>query len=121
MAKQSYSLIVRVAAAALVVSLAGCGGGKPSGVYVAQGQAVFEQFDFQSDGKVAVSAFGQVMPGDFVMMDDGRIKVMVNGEVVTLKSGKDGCLEMAAGSDEEAAQAAREGVNPSDFGRFCRK
>jgi hypothetical protein len=119
MAKHRF---VKMAAAALVVTLAGCGGGTPSGVYVAQGQAIFEQFDFQSGGKVAVSAFGQVIPGDFVVMDDGRIKVMAgNGGVATLKAAKDGCLEMAAGSDEEAAMAAREGINPGDFGRFCRK
>lgn len=108
-------------AAALAVSLVGCGGGKPSGVYKATGQAIFEQFDFQSGDKVAVSAFGQVVPGEFVVMDDGRIKIMAsNGGVATLKKTDDGCLEMAAGSAEEEQAAAREGINPGDFGRFCK-
>ncbi len=121
MTMQFSSRVLGIAAvAALVVSLAGCGGGKPSGVYKAQGQAIFEQFDFQSGDKVAVGAFGQVLPGDFVVMDDGRVKVMANGEVVTLKKTDDGCLEMAAGSAEEEQLAAREGINPGDFGRFCK-
>jgi hypothetical protein len=122
MTMQFSSRVLGIAAvAALVVSLAGCGGGKPSGVYKAKGQAIFEQFDFQSGDKVAVSAFGQVVPGDFVVMDDGRIKVMAsNGGVATLKKTDDGCLEMAAGSAEEEQAAAREGINPGDFGRFCK-
>ena len=122
MVMHRFSQIVGFAAGAiLVVSLAGCGGGKPSGVYVAKGQAIFEQFDFQSGDKVAVTAFGQVVPGDFVVMDDGRIKVMAsNGGVATLKKADDGCLELAAGSEEEAQAAAREGINPGDFGRFCK-
>ncbi len=121
MAVHRFSQIVRLTAGTLiVVSVGGCGGGDPSGVYKAKGQAIFEQFDFQSGGKVAVTAFGQVVPGDFVVMDDGRIKVMAsNGGVATLKKADDGCLELAAGSDEEAAAAAREGINPGDFGRFC--
>ena len=68
-----------------------------------------------------VTAFGQVVPGDFVVMDDGRIKVMAsNGGVATLKKADDGCLELTAGSEEEAQAAAREGINPGDFGRFCK-
>lgn len=120
MAVHRFSQIAGLTAGALiVVSVGGCGG-DPSGVYKAKGQAIFEQFDFQSDGKVAVTAFGQVVPGDFVVMDDGRIKVMAsNGGVATLKEADDGCLELAAGSDEEAVMAAREGINPGDFGRFC--
>jgi hypothetical protein len=122
MTTEFTSRVLGVAAlGALVVSLAGCGGGKPSGVYKAKGQAIFEQFDFQSGDKVAVSAFGQVMPGDFVVMDDGRIKVMAsNGGVATLKKTDDGCLEMAAGRAEGEQCAGREGINPGDFGRFCK-
>ncbi len=122
MVTHDFSKIVGYTAAALlVVSLAGCGGGKPSGVYKAKGQAIFEQFDFQSGDKVAVTAFGQVVPGDYVVLDSGLIKVMAsNGGVATLKKADDGCLELSAGSEEEAAAAAREGINPGDFGRFCK-
>lgn len=121
MNNSNVSKIARLAAgAALLFSLAACGGGTPSGVYVAKGQALFDKLDFQSGNKVAVTAFGQVVPGDFIVLDDGRIKVMAsNGGVATLKKASDGCLEFAAGSEEEAQAAQREGMNPADFGRFC--
>jgi hypothetical protein len=118
-----FSQLVRLAAlSALVLPMAACGGGNPSGVYVAKGQALFDKLDFQSGNKVAVTAFGQVLPGEFIIMDDGRIKVMAsNGGVATLKKASDGCLEFTGASDEEAQAAQREGMNPADFGRFCRE
>lgn len=106
--------------AAVVFVLAACSGGTPSGVYVANGQALFDKLDFQSGNKVAVTAFGQVVPGEFIMMDDGRIKVMTSsGGTATLRKASDDCLEFAAANDEEAKVAQNQGMNPADFGRFC--
>lgn len=119
--KRLSRVIRRAAAATLVVSLAACGGGTPSGVYVANGQAIFEKFDFQSGNKVAVTQFGQTVPAEFTKMDDGRIRVMVNGSVLTLKKADDGCLVIAAGDENEARTAAQMGEDPSQLGRFCKE
>jgi hypothetical protein len=121
MAMNRFLQIRPATVSVLLLSLAACGGGgTPSGVYVAKGQALFDKLDFQSGNKVAVTAFGEVVPGDFLMMDDGRIKVMAsNGGVATLKKASDGCLEFAAGSDQEAEQAKVQGMDPAELGRFC--
>ena len=120
MTNRNVSTIVRLAAAAAVFfSLAACGGGSPSGAYVAKGQAIFDKFDFQSGNKVAVTQFGQTVAAEYTTMDDGRIRVMINGSVVTLKKADDGCLVVAAGDEGEAKTAEQWGGDPSELGRFC--
>jgi len=105
----------------LAIPLTGCGNSDVSGAYVAKGQALYEKFDFQSDHKVAVTAFGQTMEGEYAMMDDGRVRIMLNGSVATLKDSGDGCLEVTAGDATEAKTAAQWQMDPSELGHFCRE
>jgi hypothetical protein len=122
MTTHCFSGVLRLAAGALLVlPLAACGGGAPSGLYVAKGQAIFDKFDFQSGNKVAVTQFGQTVGAEYTKMDDGRVRVMINGSVVTLKKADDGCLVIAAGDEDEAKTAAQWGGDPSELGRFCKE
>jgi hypothetical protein len=93
------------------------------GVYEAQGNGLWDRFDFQDGSRVVVTAFGQTKTAEYVVMDDGRIRIMIDGDVVTLKDQGDGCLAPTAG-DAREAQALRElGASADDLGllgRYCR-
>jgi hypothetical protein len=122
---------------ALLVTLAvaACGGGDGgaagraaggvSGVYVPQGDSLWKKFDFQANNKVDVTNFtGETAAGEYAVMSDGRIRVMVAGEVLTLKKGSDGCLVPTVGDAQEAQQAERMGATEQDLaqlGRFCKE
>jgi hypothetical protein len=112
-------------AALLVLPLAACGGGGVSGVYVPTSDSLWKKFDFQSKDKVEVTNFmDQTTSGEYAVMDDGRIRLMVSGEVLTLKKGSDGCLVPTAGDAHEAEQAARMGTSEEDLaqlGHFCKQ
>jgi hypothetical protein len=112
----------------LAVLLAACGGGSGSGVsgvYVPTGDSLWKKFDFQSQGKVEVLNFAdQTTMGEYAVMGDGRIKVMVGGDVLTLKKGSDGCLSPTIGDAAEAQQAQRAGESEEDvaqLGHFCKQ
>src|SRR5262245_60760137 len=119
--------VLRACAAALVaLPLAACGGGSGggvSGVYVPTSeQSLYKRFDFQGKDKVAVTNFAdETHTGDYAVMDDGRIKIMVGGDVLTLKKGSDGCLGVAPADANEAAEAEKRGMDLSELGHFCKK
>ena len=113
----------------LALAIAACGGGGAgggiSGVYVPTGQSPWTKFDFRAQNKVDVSNFaGQTVQGEYAVMDDGRIRVMASGEVLTLKQDSDGCLVVTTGDAEEARQAERMGATEEDLaeiGHFCKQ
>ena len=113
----------RLAALALLgLPLAGCGG-DPSGVYVAKHPegplTMIDKFDFQSGGKVGVTAFGQTHVGEFVVTDSGGVRViMPTGQSVALEDGKGGCLVLAT-DPMLAAEAAKDGVDLNEMGLYC--
>jgi hypothetical protein len=114
------SAMLRLVCGSLVaLLLGGCGGDDVSGTYVPNGQSIWDKFDFQSDQKVAVTAMGQTQVGEYAVMDDGRVRVMVGGQVLTLKKTDGGCLEVAAGDANEEQTAQQWDLNPADLGRFC--
>ncbi len=118
--KNRVSEILRLVCWSLVaLPLSGCGSDDVSGTYVSKGQTIWDKFDFQSGQKVAVTAMGQTQVGEYAVMDDGRVRVMVSGEVLTLKKTDDGCLEVTAGDANEAKTAQQWELNPADLGRFC--
>jgi hypothetical protein len=116
-----------LAALLMTMPLAACGGGADggggvSGVYVPTGQALWKRFDFQGKDKVIATNFAdETHNGDYAVLDGGRIKLMIGGDVLTLKKGNDGCLVVAAANAEEEAQAEREGMNLSELGHFCKE
>jgi hypothetical protein len=115
----------------LTLAVAACGGGGGgagggvSGVYVPTGDSLWKKFDFQANNKVDVTNFtGETAAGEYAVMSDGRIRVMVAGEVLTLKKGSDGCLVPTAGDAQEAEQGERMGATEQDLaqlGHFCRQ
>ena len=113
--------VLRLAGCSLVaLPLGACGGGGDvSGAYVPKGEAIWDKFDFQSNQKVAVSFMGQTQVGEYAEMEDGRVRVMLGGDVLTLKKADDGCLLVTAGDAAEAQTAQQWGVNEGDLGRFC--
>jgi hypothetical protein len=118
--KNRVSRILRLVCWSLIaLPLSGCGSDDVSGPYVSQGQSIWDKFDFQSGQKVAVTAMGQTQAGEYAVMDDGRVRVMVSGEVLTLKKADDGCLEVTAGDANEEKTAQQWELNPGDLGRFC--
>jgi len=115
---------VGLCAALLTLPLAACGGGSGvSGAYVPTGgQSLYKRFEFQGKDKVAVTNFmDQTGAGDYVVMDDGRIKLMINGDVLTLKKGSDGCLVVAAANAQEEAEAKARGMDLAELGHFCKE
>jgi hypothetical protein len=108
----------------LIVTLTACGGADGvSGVYEVQGQGLWDRFDFQDGNKVAVGVLGQTKIGEYTVMDDGRIRVMLEGSVLTLKDYGDGCLAPTAGDAAEAQRLRNWGASPDDLaelGRYCR-
>ncbi len=110
---------------ALAVTACGGVGSGVSGVYVPTSESLWKKFDFQANNKVEVTNFAdQTMAGEYAIMDDGRIRVMVSGEVLTLKKGSDGCLVPTPGDAQEAQQAERMGTTAEDLaqlGRFCKQ
>jgi len=100
-------------------------GGGVSGVYVPTGDSLWKKFDFQAKNKVEVINFAdQTTEGEYAVMDDGRIRIMVSGEVLTLKEGSDGCLVATTGDAQEAQQAERMGATEEDLaqlGHFCKQ
>lgn len=108
----------------LLIALAACGGSGPSGLYVAKHPdspiTFVEKFDFQDGGKVAVTAFGNTAVGEFVVGDDGRIRViMPEGNTVTLQEASGGCL-LAASDPGMVAEAAKDGMDLNELGLYCR-
>ena len=116
-------LLKSITAAALVVPLAACGGGDPSGMYKAVNkQSIYESLDFQDKGKVTIQAMGQTSFGDYVVTEEGRIRVIAPGGVLTLKE-EDGCLVPTPGDAREAASMQQWGASEAELaqmiGRFC--
>jgi hypothetical protein len=110
-------------AASVVLPLAGCGGGSGvSGAYVPTGESLWKRFEFQGKDKVVTTNFmDQTVGGDYVVMEDGRIKLMINGDVLTLKKGSDGCLVVAPANAQEEAEAKARGMDLSELGHFCKE
>jgi len=110
-------------AALLSLPLAACGGGSGvSGVYVPTGQSLWKRFEFQGKDKVVATNFAdQTGAGDYTVMDDGRIKLMINGDVLTLKKGADGCLVVAPANAQEEAEAKARGMDLAELGHFCKE
>ena len=107
----------------LLVPVAGCGGGEPSGVYVAKHPdspvTFIERFDFQSGGKVAVTAMHTTSVGELVITDDGTMRViMPEGHSAHLKKGDDGCL-VGVIDPELAAEAAKDGMDIEELSSYC--
>lgn len=103
--------------------LTACGGDGVSGRYEVQGQGLWDHFDFQDGNQVAIGVFGQTKIGEYTVMDDGRIRVIVDGSVLTLKDYGDGCLAPTAGDAAEAQRLRQWGASPEDLaqlGRYCR-
>jgi hypothetical protein len=112
-----------VAWSILAAQLAGCGGGDPSGVYLPKHPdspvMFFEKFDFQSGGKVAVTAFGNTAIGEYVVGDDDRVRViMPQGNALTLAGADDGCL-LAVSDPGLVAEAAKDGMDLNELGLIC--
>jgi len=118
----------------LALAVAACGGGGAggggaggaiSGVYVPTERSLWTKFDFKGRNKVDITNFaGQTAQGEYAVMDDGRIRVMASGEVLTLKQSDDGCLVVTPGDAEEAQQAERMGATEEDLaqlGHFCKQ
>ncbi len=107
----------------LTLPVAACGGGGPSGEYTAKHPdsplSFIEKFDFQSGGKVAVTALGDTSVGEFVVMDDGGIRViMPQGNTVKLQSASGGCI-LAVSDPQLIAEAAKDGVDLNELGLYC--
>jgi hypothetical protein len=110
----------------LVLLLGGCGGdsggggssgsGKElSGVYVPQGEALYQRFEFQPGHKVAVTFFtAQPRVVDYAVMPDGRVQIL-GQKVLTLRDPGDGCL-VTRGPDNNGVE-----IDVPEFGRYCRQ
>lgn len=108
----------------LTIPLSACGGGSPSGVYTAKHPdspiTFITKFDFQSDSKVAVTAFGDTSMGEFVVMDDGGIRVLMEqGEAAKLRAASGDCLVLDS-EPELVAEAAKDGMDLNELGLYCR-
>ena len=117
-------LLLTLAVAVLVLPLTACGGGSGiGGTYVPTGeQSLYKRFDFQGKDSVTVTNFAdQTSTGNYALLDDGRIKVMVGGDVLTLKKGSDGCLVVAPADANEAAEAEQRGMDLGQLGHFCKQ
>lgn len=86
-----------------------------SGVYLPQGEGLYDRLEFLPDHKVSVT-FGVLQPRvlEYAVMPDGRIKVF-GDKVQALRPLDDGCLVLrGAGGDGVE-------VDLPDFGRYCRQ
>ncbi len=74
---------------------------------------MYERFEFQPAHKVAVTTFlSQSSVLDYVVMSDGRIRI-IGDKVQSMRDPGDGCLVlMGAGSDGVE-------IDLPDFGRYC--
>jgi hypothetical protein len=66
----------------------------------------------------------QTVGGEFAVMDDGRVRIMVSGDVLTLKKADDGCLVVTTGDATEAHTAEMMGATEEEmakFGHFCKQ
>src|SRR5882672_6237785 len=99
---RGMAMTIRTVVYALLAALiGGCGGGdgggsasgsgkEVSGVYVVQGQGMYKRFAFQTGHKVAVTTFlDQSTVADYVVMPDGRIRIMAN-KVQSMRDPGDG-------------------------------
>jgi hypothetical protein len=110
----------------LALPLVACSDGSGvSGVYAPTGDSIYKKFDFQSKDKVQVTNFmDQTVGGEFAVMDDGRVRIMVAGDVLTLKKADDGCLVVTTGDATEAQTAEMLGATEEEmakFGHFCKQ
>ena len=108
----------------LTIPLSACGGGSASGVYTAKHPdspiTFITKFDFQSDSKVAVTAFGDTSMGEFVVMDDGGIRVLMEqGEAAKLRAASGDCLVLDS-EPELVAEPAKDGMDLNELGLYCR-
>jgi hypothetical protein len=124
MATDRFVRIVRLTSwSLLAIPLAGCGGDEPSGVYLPKHPdspiTFIEKFDFQSGGKVAVTAMGNTSVGELVITDDGNMRIiMPEGHSAHLRDGGDGCL-VGVVDPGLAAAAAEDGVDLEEMSRYC--
>jgi len=124
MATDRFGNILRLVSWLLIgIPLAGCGGGEPSGVYVPKHPdspiMFYEKLDFQSGGKVAVTAFGDTAIGESVVTDDGRVRViMPQGQTMNLHIVDGGCL-LAVSDPGLVDAAAKDGVDLNEMGLIC--
>jgi hypothetical protein len=105
-------------AAVLVTACGGSSSGGSSnkeynGVYVPQGEAMYERFEFQPGHKVAVTFATMVRTVDYAVMPDGRIQVF-GDKVQTMREMDDGCLVLRGTGDDGVE------IDLVDFGRYCR-
>ena len=108
----------------LILLLGACGNGgggsssgsgkELSGVYVPQGQGMYQRFEFQPGHKVGVTFFtGQAKVVDYAVMPDGRIQIF-GDKVQPVRELDDGCLVLRGpGSDGVE-------IDVPEFGRYCR-
>lgn len=127
MASARSTTALRLALCTLLgTPLVGCGGGEasdPSGVYVPKHPDLpfifIEKFDFQSGGKVAVTAFGAVSVGEYVITEDGHVRVVTStGAKANLKLAGDGCL-LAESDPGMVAEAEKDGMDLNELGLYC--
>jgi hypothetical protein len=80
---------------------------------------LIDKFDFQSGGKVGVTVFGSTSVGEYVVTEDGRVRViMPEGHGATLKIASDGCL-LAESDPGMVAEAAKDGMDLNELGLYC--
>jgi hypothetical protein len=107
-----------VVATAWVAACGGSSGGgnskEYSGVYLPQGDGIYDRFEFQPGHKVGVT-FGPVARTvDYAVMPDGRIQIF-GDKVQTLREMDDGCLVLR-GTGGDGVE-----IDLVDFGRYCRQ